>query len=168
MNLSSNFFARFWLSVALPHFGWGVKGLKPRPPRHDCRAHSRLGRRTPVVLRSFKEGALVNVAKTQLDATGAFALTPEPAISMGYHQLLVGASYCVDHVPSESVFVDATAHEARTTWWTPPFPALRFQERGDVLQCHHAASSAHRQLESAARRGILPARRSEERQRGQD
>ena len=46
-----------------------------------------------VVLRSFKNGNLVNVAQSALDSVGNFLLTPEKPLSRGYHQLLVGRKY---------------------------------------------------------------------------
>ena len=114
MNLSSNFCRTLLALCCFAPLWMGCEGSQaPSAPGTIAGHIQGLDEGTPVVLRSFKEGALVNVAKTQLDATGAFALTPEPAISMGYHQLLVGASHPLVLItgPSESVFVDATAHE---------------------------------------------------------
>ena len=114
MNLSSNFCRTLLALCCFAPLWMGCEGSQaPSTPGTIAGHIQGLDEGTPVVLRSFKEGALVNVAKTQLDATGAFALTPEPAISMGYHQLLVGASHPLVLItgPSESVFVDATAHE---------------------------------------------------------
>ena len=42
-----------------------------------------------VVLRSFRRGNLVNVAETSLDSAGNFTLTPENALALGHHQLVV-------------------------------------------------------------------------------
>ena len=49
-----------------------------------------LDKNMEVVLRSFKEGNLVNVASTKADSSGSFVLTPDPPLTRGYHQLLAG------------------------------------------------------------------------------
>ena len=114
MNLSSNFCCTL---LALSFFAplWmGCEGSHTTSTPGTIAGHIHgLEEGTPVVLRGFKEGVLVNVAQTQLDASGAFALTPEPSISMGYHQLLAGTSHPLVLItgPSESVFVEATARE---------------------------------------------------------
>lgn len=48
---------------------------------------------TEVVLRSFNNGNLVNVASTTLDSAGGFTLTPEKPLTRGYHQLLAGRTH---------------------------------------------------------------------------
>ena len=62
-----------------------------------------------VVLRSFKNGNLVNVAQSALDSAGQFTLTPEKPLSRGYHQLLVGRKYPLVLITdaSEGVTVNA-------------------------------------------------------------
>ena len=65
-----------------------------------------------VVLRSFKNGNLVNVAESSLDSAGQFVLTPEAPLSRGYHQLLVGRKYPLVLITdaSEGVTVNATVN----------------------------------------------------------
>ena len=65
-----------------------------------------------VVLRSFENGSLVNVAKSSLDSSGHFVLTPEAPLSRGYHQLLVGRKYPLVLITdaSEGVTVNATVN----------------------------------------------------------
>ena len=65
-----------------------------------------------VVLRSFENGNLVNVAKSSLDSAGHFVLTPEAPLSRGYHQLLVGRKYPLVLITdaSEGVTVSATVN----------------------------------------------------------
>ena len=41
------------------------------------------------MLRSFRRGNLVNVAEASLDSAGNFTLTPEKALALGHHQLVV-------------------------------------------------------------------------------
>ena len=48
---------------------------------------------TEVVLRSFNNGNLVNVASTTLDSAGGFTLTPDKPLTRGYHQLLAGRTH---------------------------------------------------------------------------
>lgn len=48
---------------------------------------------TEVVLRSFNNGNLVNVASTTLDSAGGFNLTPDKPLTRGYHQLLAGRTH---------------------------------------------------------------------------
>ena len=66
---------------------------------------------TEVVLRSFNNGNLVNVASTTLDSAGGFTLTPEKPLSRGYHQLLAGRMHPLVLITdqSEGVTVEATA-----------------------------------------------------------
>ena len=65
-----------------------------------------------VVLRSFDEGNLVNVAQSALDSAGHFILTPESPLPRGYHQLLVGRKYPLVLITdaSEGVTVNATVN----------------------------------------------------------
>ena len=65
---------------------------------------------TLVVLRSFNNGNLVNVAESALDSAGHFILTPEQPLPRGYHQLLVGRKYPLVLITdaSEGVSVSAT------------------------------------------------------------
>ena len=66
---------------------------------------------TEVVLRSFNNGNLVNVASTTLDSAGGFTLTPEKPLSRGYHQLLAGRMHPLVLITdqTEGVTVEATA-----------------------------------------------------------
>ena len=66
---------------------------------------------TEVVLRSFNNGNLVNVASTTLDSSGGFTLTPEKPLSRGYHQLLAGRMHPLVLITdqTEGVTVEATA-----------------------------------------------------------
>ena len=44
---------------------------------------------TSIFLRSFNQGALVQVGKTETDLNGSFSITPEKPLKSGYHQLMV-------------------------------------------------------------------------------
>ncbi len=63
-----------------------------------------------VLLRSFENGNLVNVAQSVLDSAGQFVLTPKEPLSRGYHQLLLGRKYPLVLITdaSEGVTVNAT------------------------------------------------------------
>ena len=65
-----------------------------------------------VMLRSFDNGNLVNVAQSKLDSAGNFLLTPEKPLSRGYHQLFVGRKYSLLLISdsSEGVTVNATVN----------------------------------------------------------
>jgi len=65
-----------------------------------------------VLLRSFDNGNLVNVAQSVLDSAGQFVLTPKTPLSRGYHQLLVGRKYPLVLITdaSEGVTVNATVN----------------------------------------------------------
>ena len=66
---------------------------------------------TEVVLRSFNNGNLVNVASTTLDSAGGFILTPDKPLTRGYHQLLAGRVHPLVLITdqTEGVTVEATA-----------------------------------------------------------
>ncbi len=66
---------------------------------------------TEVVLRSFSNGNLVNVASTILDSAGGFTLTPVKPLTRGYHQLLAGRVHPLVLITdqTEGVTVEATA-----------------------------------------------------------
>ncbi|MEC8362224.1 MAG: TlpA disulfide reductase family protein [Bacteroidota bacterium] len=66
---------------------------------------------TEVVLRSFSNGNLVNVASTILDSAGGFTLTPANPLTLGYHQLLAGRVHPLVLITdqTEGVTVEATA-----------------------------------------------------------
>lgn len=66
---------------------------------------------TEVVLRSFNNGNLVNVASTTLDSAGGFTLTPDKPLTRGYHQLLAGRVHPLVLITdqTEGVTVEATA-----------------------------------------------------------
>ena len=66
---------------------------------------------TEVVLRSFNDGNLVNVASTTLDSAGGFTLTPAKPLTRGYHQLLAGRVHPLVLITdqTEGVTVEATA-----------------------------------------------------------
>ena len=66
---------------------------------------------TEVVLRSFNNGNLVNVASTTLDSAGGFTLTPAKPLIRGYHQLLAGRVHPLVLITdqTEGVTVEATA-----------------------------------------------------------
>ena len=66
---------------------------------------------TEVMLRSFDNGNLVNVATTTLDSAGGFVLTPEAPLSRGYHQLLAGRKHPLVLITdrTEGVTIQATA-----------------------------------------------------------
>jgi len=66
---------------------------------------------TEVVLRSFNNGNLVNVASATLDSAGGFTLTPEKPLSRGYHQLLAGRVHPLVLITdqTEGVTIQATA-----------------------------------------------------------
>ena len=66
---------------------------------------------TEVVLRSFNNGNLVNVASTTLDSAGGFTLTPDKPLTRGYHQLLAGRVHPLVLITdqTEGVTIDATA-----------------------------------------------------------
>ena len=68
---------------------------------------------TEVVLRSFQNGALVNVASSTLDSAGAFTLVPEAPLKPGYHQLLAGRVHPLVLITSndEGVYIEAKAQE---------------------------------------------------------
>lgn len=66
---------------------------------------------TDIVLRSFVNDNLVNVATATLDSAGGFSLTPESPLKAGYHQLLAGRKHplvlITDH--TEGVHIEAAA-----------------------------------------------------------
>ena len=66
---------------------------------------------TEVVLRSFNNGNLVNVASATLDSAGGFTLTPDKPLTRGYHQLLAGRVHPLVLITdqTEGVTVEATA-----------------------------------------------------------
>ncbi|MDA0728172.1 MAG: TlpA disulfide reductase family protein [Bacteroidetes bacterium] len=66
-----------------------------------------------VLLRSFKNGNLVNVANTTVDSTGSFVLTPSEPLRRGYHQLLVGRKYPLVLITdsTEAIHVEAQTVE---------------------------------------------------------
>ena len=66
-----------------------------------------------VVLRTFKNKNLINVGRTTLAEDGSFSLTPDNALKMGYHQLLVAKSYPLVLIAdsTEGVHVTAKAFE---------------------------------------------------------
>ena len=68
---------------------------------------------TEVVLRSFDNGTLVNVASATLDSTGGFALVPESPLKSGYHQLLAGRKHPLVLITNstEGVHIEAKARE---------------------------------------------------------
>lgn len=69
-----------------------------------------LDKNMEVVLRSFKEGNLVNVASTKADSSGSFVLTPAPPLTRGYHQLLAGNRHPLVLITdqSEGMYIKAT------------------------------------------------------------
>ena len=66
---------------------------------------------TEIVLRSFKQGNLINVAQDSLGADGSFSLVPEQPLVLGYHQLLAGRKHPLVLITdaSEGVSIQATA-----------------------------------------------------------
>jgi peroxiredoxin len=44
---------------------------------------------TPIMLRSYKNGSLIQVAQCESGVDGTFSLTPEKPLHQGYHQLIV-------------------------------------------------------------------------------
>lgn len=44
---------------------------------------------TPIMLRSFKNGALTQVAQCKSGVDGTFTISPETALAQGYHQLII-------------------------------------------------------------------------------
>ena len=66
---------------------------------------------TEIVLRSFNDGNLVNVASAKLDSAGNFTLTPAKPLSRGYHQLLAGRKHPLVLITdqTEGVTIQATA-----------------------------------------------------------
>lgn len=66
---------------------------------------------TEIVLRSFNNGNLVNVASAKLDSAGSFTLTPAKPLSRGYHQLLAGRKHPLVLITdqTEGVTIQATA-----------------------------------------------------------
>ena len=66
---------------------------------------------TEVVLRSFNNGNLVNVASATLDSAGSFTLIPAKPLSRGYHQLLAGRKHPLVLITdqTEGVTIQATA-----------------------------------------------------------
>lgn len=68
---------------------------------------------TEVVLRSFENGNLVNVASATLDSAGGFTLVPESPLKSGYHQLLAGRKHPLVLITnsSEGVHIAAEARE---------------------------------------------------------
>jgi peroxiredoxin len=66
-----------------------------------------------VLLRSFNNGNLVNVANTTLDSSGSFVLRPTNPLLRGYHQLLVGRKYPLVLITdsTETIHVEGKAVE---------------------------------------------------------
>jgi|JYMV01.1.fsa_nt_gi peroxiredoxin len=92
MNLSTviTFLSIVFLStVSLLFSGCASESSAPDNPGTISGQFSGVSESTPILLRSFKNGALVKVGGTETDSNGNFSFTPDSPLKKGYHQLIL-------------------------------------------------------------------------------